>query len=835
MEDTYMFKVAPRYLSGVSVFYGDDITRREIDGELAVFIGQASKGPSVPVQLQSPDNAVAIYGSDNPLVKALYEFYDGYIDAGRNQNMKFVTYRIGGIPASIDTSYGLVATTTDAYDGIENDYFAYVNNTSADVVAVKFWDKNKLLVFDSTTGINTGHFTVDSLPVGDGSTIYGVDIDADPLEVPVTLAQLVNLDIITPGGAALTVAGGGIDIDDTTIVVTEDISLYPSTGTLKVSETVAAVTTVEFVRYTSFNSSTRTFTLATPTTKAFTTNGKVSLVGSTIVLGDSELDLTNRQKYEKMRNGLLDIEMFTPDYIVPGGVEFNATQQYTKTTPKTTLLKQNLTAASTYAVADAAADWPATGIINIWDGTDNNYMNYTANTVLGSDYRLELSTPIFTFSEATTEDQTSITVTGTTAAAVLSAGYIQIGTGVYHYTTAAETPLTLDLDNGVAVADAGVPSGKKVPGAFTANVTEIRTTFSELTNFVLGIGFVKETDNGGSYTFQWSDTKLAGYNIAHFGYLFANFCNDAAVGYNTPLCGMNVKVPTKFDRNSIVTWIGKLPEFRIRVDNSEAVEAVVKNGTGILGDAVMAGSVEYNRVYMSKADEGYWVDPAYGLLMTDEGFVDGHEVKDTYNKVVDLGKFLCVGGGLITFANRASSSAYIDTCGIYALGQLAGKPKNEGISFSKIGTGSNATVTVIVNRNLYNDLASLGYVVVTREKGLGWVINNSNSAARNESGYFLISTTRTIKYVIEGKRSILVTFIGKPVTRFIYEAARTRLAESFQDDVKGGLLATIPVWDLRTVESAKAIGKFELKASLNPALELTQVDVDAVIERSANI
>jgi hypothetical protein len=44
-----LFKTAPRYLSGVSVFYGDDITKREYQGELVVFAAPATKGPLLPV------------------------------------------------------------------------------------------------------------------------------------------------------------------------------------------------------------------------------------------------------------------------------------------------------------------------------------------------------------------------------------------------------------------------------------------------------------------------------------------------------------------------------------------------------------------------------------------------------------------------------------------------------------------------------------------------------------------------------------------------------------------------------------------------------------------
>lgn len=838
-----MFKVAPRYLSGVSLFLGDDISKRTSTGELVIAIGPATMGPSVAVQLGSLDSATAIYGTNNPLVKALYEFYDGYLDGGQKNPLNYVCLRVGGKQATITTSFGLGLKTTDAYDGIENDYFVFVNNTSVDNLAVKVWDKNKLIVLDSTKGISTGqfdsNFTV--LPTGDGgpNAIFGTDLDRDPLGTPVTLAQLVALDVIDPAGTALTVTGA-LTADATVITVAEDVTLFPSAGTLQLKQTNGGLpATVVLAAYSALDTVTKTFTLVSELGAALSSITTVSLIGATLVPGDSELGLSERELYEKFRNALQDIEMYTPDYIVPGGIVYNQTRTFDKAYSQSTTLKADLTAASTYAIVDAAAQWPVTGIVDLFDGVTHDLLRYSGNTVSGTDFRLALETPSYACVTSGVDFKTvTCTVSGTDPLAnLLTSGYIKIGTTVSAYTASPSTPGVLTLATAVAIADRTVLVAQKVPGATLIATVPVlaSTTYTKQENFELGIGFVKETDEGGFFSFEWSDVKAAGFNVAHFGYLLANFCNEATVGYNTPLCGMNVSLPASYDRSSIVAWAGKAPIFKVQVQNDTAVEAVVMNGTGLLGDPTLQGSVGYNRVYMSNPAENAWADPAYGLLMTDEGFIDGHEILDSSNNVVDLGKFMCVGAGILTFTNKSSNISYYNTDGVYALGMLAGTTKTEGISYSKIGTASNANVTVIMNRNISNDLASAGYIVLTREKGLGWVLNNSNSCVRNQSAYFLISTTRTVKYVVEGKRSILVGFIGKPVNRFIYEAARTALAESFSADVKAGFLASNPVWDLTIVESARAIGKFQLRCALNPALELTQVDIDAVIDRGQAI
>lgn len=829
------FKVAPRYLSGVSIFYGDDVNRREFDGELAIFIGPSTKGPSVPVELTSPDYAVALYGTDSPLMKALYQFYDGYMDAGKKQQMKFVTYRIGGIKASLTTSYGVSLETKDAYNGIENDYFVYINDATAQAAKIKIWDKNKALVYDSSSYIDTGHFTIDSLPVGTSGLTYGVDISADPLETPVTLAQIQLQDNVNPSGSALT-PSGNILANATSVVVSEATTLFPSTGILKITETTGALVRTVYVPYTAKNDGTKTFTITAPGT-AFTTSADISLIGSTLIKGDSQLDMTNRELYEYFRNALLDVEMHTPDYVIPGGVTYNATEKFNKSYNDTAWLKTSTVPADASIIIDKGATWPSTGTIDIFTGgADHNYVKYSSIAPSASNFALTIDKPTFNITAGATNGSSSLTVTaqnGGSLEDLLTAGYITLGGVTVHYTRAALSG-TLTVSPVISAGAVGATTCQKVVGTNLANTTRIDISYTKLENFELGFGYVKETDLGDKFSFEWSNTKQAGYYAAHFGYLFGKFCNEAAVGYNTPLCGMNVDISnvksSGFSRSSISSFVGKLPTYSFYSGDESKVVGIGQNGTGLLGEATLAGSINFNRSALSDEATGFFADPAYGLLLTEEGFIDGAEMRDTYDNLIDLGKFVLVGGALLTFSNKSSNKPYTDSCGIYALGQLAGKAKNEGISFSKIGGVSNARVDIIVNRNLYNDLARLGYIVVTREKGLGWVINNSHSAARDDSKYMLISTTRTVKYVVEGKRAILNGFIGKPVTRMLYEAARTRIAESFGDDVKGGFLATNPKWDIVMVESNQAIGKFDLICELTPALELTQVTIDATFE-----
>jgi len=832
--------VATRYLSGVSVFLGDDITKREVTGEIAVVIGQATKGPSAPIQLKSPDNAIALYGTENPLTKGLFQFKDGFDDSPKAQNIVYVTMRIGGIKTALTTSYGLVLESNDAYTGLEDAFYIYVDDSSAESAKVKIWDSNKLVVYDSANDIDTDYFEVLELPTGESGKIYGVDIDNDPLETPVTIAQLVNEDIVYKGAAWLTPPASGVPVGSTVFTTADDVTLYPLTGTLVITEVKGAVTYREFLPYTlDKTTGTFTFTGTNSTAYAYTDSAEVGVVGSILTAGDSELDLTNREKYEKLRNALLDVEMYTPDYIIPC-VPFDATETYAREYIETTQLKANTTNTSTTVTVDAAAEWPATGEVTLDDATNEAKVKYTAVTASGSDFVLTLDLPTFNIASVA-GDKLSIIVEPDVSAVPLtripSKGYVKLTHGVtinyYAYTVDANDPAKLVFASAIDSSYIANDSVKISTGVFTAETTLVTNTWTKTESFELGLGFVKETDLGDHIEFSWSNTKLPGYYTAHFGYLIGKFCNDATVGYNTPLFGMNVTVPfaSTPTRAQLVSWIGSLPEYKIVAGDAEAIEAVTKNGTGLLGNAILAGSKTYNRCYLSNPSASDFADPAFGLLLTDQGYVDGSPIKDDTDKLIDLGKFGCVGAGLLNFNNQASATTYIDSMGIYALGMLAGLPKNEGASFRKIGTGSNVTIGTIVSRSLYNDLARIGYIVPTREKALGWVVNNDPSVARDQSGYYLLSTTRTVKYVIEDKRSILVGFIGKPINTYNYEAAKTKLAESFTADIANGMLNGFR-FSLEVVEAAKVMGKLVLNCAINPPLELVQVDINAVIDRN---
>ncbi len=135
-----MYTTAPNYLSGVSVFLGDGISKRVITGEVAFFIGQAVQGPTVPVVLSSIDAAISLYGN-SPLLKGLYEFNDGFIDSPRANTLQLVSLRVGGVMASLTTTFGVTIETSDAYDGIEDDFYVYINNNPG-ALTIKAWNKN---------------------------------------------------------------------------------------------------------------------------------------------------------------------------------------------------------------------------------------------------------------------------------------------------------------------------------------------------------------------------------------------------------------------------------------------------------------------------------------------------------------------------------------------------------------------------------------------------------------------------------------------------------------------------------------------------------------------
>jgi hypothetical protein len=862
-----MYRTAPRYLSGVSVFYGDDITRRNVTGEIAFFIGQAIKGPSIPVVLSSIDSAVLLYGKNSPILKAIYEFWDGYIDSPKDQNLQLVSLRVGGVASSLVTPFGITLSTSDAYTGIEDEFYVYINSTT-DVGIVKAWDKNKQKVLDTTNGINTGHLSI----TGTFNTLYpaayGKDIDSDPYDTHYTLKTLMNpaanvsqLGFVTAKNAV--VASTDIVYDETTdtsevelTILNAGAATVPLTGGWLIFKAVkAALTDYLYVKYTSA-SVILSQTVSGESTATFVADGEIVLPSApyvntgyvslfNLIEGDSELTTDPREKYELFRNALLEIEQYTPDYIVPAGIYFNETDVYNKTISYVTnLTAQPSTDAATITV-DGAANWLVAGYVDVYDGIFVNQMTYNTKIASGVDYVVTLDDLVdVTILSNAASGATTFSVTGINAQMLKlrQQGYLKVAGNTIKYTGVVVTGTTAVVTRDITFAggDAaltGATPVTKTIGTLGSDWSGYTITHWYITqaNRELGIGYVKETDIGGSYTFQWSDTQTADYNLAHFGYLLANFCNESAINTNTPLCGMNVDISTvannNYSRSSIVQWIGSFPSYTNVAGTADAVSGVLSTGSGLLGDAVMAGSYNYNRSGLSDTANGNYADPGLGLLLTAEGFIDGAISRDNFGNLVDLGKFMVAGAGLLTFSNGASITSYIDACGIYALGMLAGKPKNQGLSFSRIGQTSNTTISVVIHRKYYNDLARVKFIVPTREKGLGWVINNGDSVARTDSQYKLISTTRIIKAIVEDKRALLSSFIGKALNQYYYEAAKTKLADGFRNDISNGLINGY-TFDLQIEEAAAAIGKLYLKIAINPPFELTQVTIDTVIDRA---
>lgn len=852
-----MYKTAPRYLSGVSVFYGDDITRRNVTGEIAFFLGQSIKGPTVPVVLSSIDSAVLLYGKNSPILKALYEFWDGYIDSPKAQNIQLVALRIGGKSAALTTPFGVTITTSDAYTGIEDDYYVFIDSRVGSQV-VKAWDKSKQKVLDTKAGINTGHLSVTGTFTGTLQATYGKDIDSDPYDVHYTLKTVTTPAASSTGAGYITASTAPsatyqptTDLTTITTTVTGDKSGIDTNGGLIVVKSANTEATVDY-SYLVYTSA-----AITGNNVSFVVSGQVTLAGApyvntlfisefSLLEGDSELTNDPRAKYELFRNALAEIEQYTPDYIVPGNIYFNETDVYNKVITQTTSLVTKPLVADTFLNVDGAANWLTAGNVDLYDGTFTNEFVYSSKAVNGNNYDINLDLPTgLTITSNAASGTASFSVSGTEAELnkLRNSGFLTVAAATIKYDSCVVTGTTAALvrDLTFAGGNGALTSGATVTKALGTIVSDsfggfiVSHSYITSTNRELGIGYVKETDIGGSYTFQWSDTQKAGYNLAHFGYLLANFCSEAAVGSNTPLCGMNVDISgpqsSNFSRASIINWIGTLPAYSNVPGTVDSVSAVLTSGTGLLGDAIMAGSAGYNRSALSDPSNGVYADPGFGLMLTAEGAVDGALARDSFGVLVDLGKFMVAGAGLLTFSNGASVAPYVDACGVYALGMLAGKPTAQGLSFSRIGQTSNTTVSVVVHRKYYNDLARMKFIVPTRERGLGWVLNNGDSVARTDSQYKLISTTRIIKAIVEAKRSLLSSFIGKALNQYYYEAAKTKIADSFRSDVANGLVNGY-TFDLQIEDAAAAIGKLYLKIAINPPFELTQVTIDAVIDRA---
>lgn len=150
---------------------GLQVTDAEV-GKRVLVLGTAAKGPITPYRVTSPELAKVLFGTDGSLIRGLHE-----VMASGHQNiwLMAIGHTVGYIDGLGDTSKATLYFK-EAEDKVK-DYTVYYGSYTG---AIKVWNDEGVLIYNSANGLDYGLVEVSGTPVG------GVDIGTSSVGVAVS-------------------------------------------------------------------------------------------------------------------------------------------------------------------------------------------------------------------------------------------------------------------------------------------------------------------------------------------------------------------------------------------------------------------------------------------------------------------------------------------------------------------------------------------------------------------------------------------------------------------------------------------------------------------------
>jgi hypothetical protein len=306
-----------------------------------------------------------------------------------------------------------------------------------------------------------------------------------------------------------------------------------------------------------------------------------------------------------------------------------------------------------------------------------------------------------------------------------------------------------------------------------------------------------------------ADLTSGSFHEVNFAYQLANFCFRQS-HLNTEMHGViGVRPPASYSPRDVAIWVGQPPT---TVVNSSGNEVITENGKGLLGNKFMFGRITAGTVgaFRNGAVNG-------GFIATDSGYLDGAELSDANDSLVDIGKYLDVVSAYPLLSNPARTRQYSST----------GAASYAGLQ-TRIKAGSAATNKVVPNVQLPFRLAQSKVDLLAKryvhfhEKPKGIVVSDAPTAARPTSDYTRRSTMNIVKACIDTVRAVGEPFLGEGMSSSQLAALETAITGALGDLAKEGIINR---FDLRvsSTPSQRILGKASVDLVIVPAFELRQI------------
>jgi hypothetical protein len=282
---------------------------------------------------------------------------------------------------------------------------------------------------------------------------------------------------------------------------------------------------------------------------------------------------------------------------------------------------------------------------------------------------------------------------------------------------------------------------------------------------------------------------------------------------------IGVLPPASFSLKDVSIWVGKLPTTS-QDDSGNTVISSGGNGTGLLGNKFMSG-----RIGVTSELTPYTVNGVAGLfnggfIATDNGWLDGTQIEDANEHLIDIGKYLSVVGTYPILSNPSKTTSYSATGAPSYGGFFSGLPPQSAPTNKVLNS---VRIPFRLNTSKLDLLAGQRYVTF-HTKPQGIVVSDAPTAARPDSDYQRLSTVRQVKATIDAIRAIGEPFLGESMSNLQMAALDTAVDSTLKSLVKQGILVRYE-HSVTATAAQRIQGQATVSLKLIPAFELRQITV----------
>ena len=316
---------------------------------------------------------------------------------------------------------------------------------------------------------------------------------------------------------------------------------------------------------------------------------------------------------------------------------------------------------------------------------------------------------------------------------------------------------------------------------------------------------------GPSANIDGESLTAADFHEVNFAYQLAQFCYESTYDWRFIQGMISFKLPTSFCTSDIAAWVGRLPTYTTDPVTGLVTIAIAGNdGTGMLGNKFMAGSYSYR----SGVADG-------GFIATDSGFMDGVELEDTNEHLIDIGKYINILGATAVHSNNYTTAAYVSTIATSYAGMAA--------TLAPSSAPTNKVMRAVRLRKLVKahhlDALAGKRIISLAAKAKGTVVTDAPTAARPDSDYQRFTTVRIVKAAVDLLRDTADPFIGEGGSQANRSALQTAIEDSFNEKLLGSSLVRYDINISATAQQFVA-GQAIAQLILVPNFELRHLFVN---------